>query len=253
MGQEAGSIAVGMSYQVPNGMECLSCLINAMQYLPNDENAFGALEICGKGEGVKYFAGGQNGQLILSRHPIKNVTETKFQAYITNRINIYATINKIRIGFGHWAFNLLADVDEALAGFMYGITQIDQAKDVIAQKPDVFVGDLNSGTVYQKEGYLHLEANGYSPVIPDNTQTWCPPSHFDFQLCINAGGLNGPYSAAIDHIMIRRCALVFGGKPHTFNDQPEVSDHLGVGATIAKFKIASELSRRYEFCPARKI
>jgi len=131
---------------------------------------------------------------------------------------------------------------------MYGITQIDQAKDVVSEKPDVFVGDLNSGTNYQPEGLLHLEANGYGPVLPDSTQTWCPPSHFDFQLCINAGGLTGPYSAAIDHIMIRKCAGVYAFRAHTFNDQPEVSDHLGVGAVVGKFFHASSLSQRYQYC-----
>jgi len=78
MGPEAGGNAVTMMLGSPTGQLCLSCLINAMQYLPNDESAKGSIQTCGEGNGVKYFVGGQNGQLILSKYKITNVHQYPF-------------------------------------------------------------------------------------------------------------------------------------------------------------------------------
>jgi hypothetical protein len=56
-------------FNIPHllGQLCLSCLLAAMEELPNGPAAFGALNVCGAQQGKKYFNGGQNGQLILSK------------------------------------------------------------------------------------------------------------------------------------------------------------------------------------------
>jgi hypothetical protein len=50
------------------------------------------------------------------------VHETHLEAFLSNRINIYATINNIRIGFGHFAYNVLADYGP-FGPYQYGMDQ----------------------------------------------------------------------------------------------------------------------------------
>lgn len=224
------SLGAGQSTTPAAGQLCFSCLVTAMQDLPYGPEAYGALQVCGAQQGKTYFNGGQNGQLILSKHKLKDVKETTFTAFMSNRINIYATISDIRIGFGHWAFNVLADY--GFGDFQYGITGIDHARDVVENNPDVVVGDLNSGVNYQSDGYNLLLANGYVDLTQTQpVQTWCPPDRLDFQLCINAGG----YSAAIDHVMLKTDKKLSSCNAHLFNNAlPAVSDHIGVAATVNK-------------------
>jgi len=132
---------------------------------------------------------------------------------------------------------------------MYGATQKEHAVDVVEQNPDVYLGDLNSGLNYQKDGFVHLTDNGYSNIIPEDTQTWCPPSHFTFPPCVAAGGFTGPYSAAIDHIMVKKCSGILGYFGRTFNESPLMSDHLGVAATVVKFRFPdSKMAKDLELC-----
>lgn len=56
----------------PNGQECLQCLFNETEYLPTGEAVFG-----GKYQGAKWTHKGSNGQLILSRWPIKDIRCTR--------------------------------------------------------------------------------------------------------------------------------------------------------------------------------
>jgi hypothetical protein len=62
---------------------------------------------------------------------------------------------------------------------------------MVAQIPDVLIGDFNSGLDYQPEGYEHLLANGYVDLIQTQpVETWCPPSHVSaFLPCVIAGML----------------------------------------------------------------
>jgi len=192
-----------------------------------DQNNLGAFR-----QITRRINGGQNGQWILSKYPIQHVQETQFEGFMSNRINIFATINNIRVGFGHFAFNVLADYGP-FGPYQYGVTQIDHAKDMVAQNADVLIGDFNSGLDYQPEGYDYLLANGYLDLIQTQpVETWCPPSHVSaFLPCVNAG----EYSAAIDHVMIKDSCSLWGSHARTWNDQPLMSDHVGVVATIRKF------------------
>jgi len=231
MNRTCAEVAVGLSLASATGQLCLSCLINAMQTLPNGPAALGSLEICGTQQGKKYFNGGQNGQIILSRHPIRDVKETHLEAFLSNRVNIYATINNIKIGFGHWAYNVLADYGP-FGDYMYGATQMDHANDMLAQNADVLIGDFNTGLDYQKEGYEHLLQNGYVDLIQKQPrETWCPPSHKHFLPCILSAG--DIYPASIDHVMLKKNCNLWGENARLFN-QALLSDHVGVAATVRK-------------------
>jgi len=236
MNMSCGEVAIGLSLgaggaTLPSaGQLCLSCLINAMEDFPNGESAFTALAVCGAGLGKQYFNGGNNGQLILSKYKINDVKETPLDAIISNRINIHATIKNMRIAFGHFAFNVLADYGP-FGQYQAGATQIDHAKDFVSSEADILMGDFNSGVDYQPEGYDYLLANGYVDLLqPQPVQTWCDKDHSNFQLCINAG-IAG---ASIDHIMIKNSCKLSGKGVHLFNHQPMMSDHVGVSATISK-------------------
>jgi len=205
---------------------CLACLINGMELLPQ-EQAFGVFQMCGGGVGPKYGHNGVNGQLILSKHPIKKVEEHRLPAFIVNRVNIHATIAGVRFGFGHFAFNLLEDALPDLAPLMYGALQTTHVQDFLDAKVDVIVGDMNSGPNYQSAGYNLLLSSGYKLVSPD-VPTWCDEARAGFTPCVNAQSIPMP----IDHIFVRAASPIISFHPSTFNRKPIMSDHIGVSATV---------------------
>jgi len=211
----------------PLNQLCAACLINSMEYLPQGDAAFAAIDICGRSQGPKYGHKGVNGQLILSKHPIEDVEETRFNGFVVNRVNVHATIAGIRFGFGHFAFNLLEDALPVLAPYMYGALQTDQAKDFADKGVDVIVGDMNSGPGYQPAGYESLFALGYSQAST-NQATWCDEVHADWLPCVNAAST--PLS--IDHIFVRNSSKVVSWGASTFNEHPIMSDHIGVSAHL---------------------
>ena len=211
----------------PSNQLCLACLINTMEILPAGQDAFGALAICAKNTGPKYGHSGLNGQLILSKYPLENVKEVTFPGFIANRVNIHATIQGIKFGFGHFAFNLLEDAMPALGPLMYGALQPDQVKDFVDAGVDVIVGDMNSGPNYQPQGFNLLWESGYHQVSPD-TPTWCDVDHESFLPCQNSDSV----PMEIDHIFVRNQSTIYSFFPATFNEKPLMSDHIGVKATI---------------------
>jgi len=222
------AIGIAVHNYDPNNALCLACLINGLEYLPHGEAA-NVLQICGGGVGPKYGHKGVNGQLILSRFPIKDVTETRFDGFVANRVNVHATIEGIRFGFGHFAFNLLADASPALAPFMYGALQTNHVQDFVSAGVDVVVGDMNSGPNYQPDGYNLLLSSGYKLVSVDQP-TWCDANHASFTPCINAVSIPMP----IDHIFVKESSNVISWHPSTFNNKPIMSDHIGVSAWLYK-------------------
>jgi len=205
---------------------CLACLINGMEYLPREQSGY-IFEMCGSQQGPKYGHKGVNGQLILSKHPIQNVVEHRFPAFIVNRVNIHATIAGVKFGFGHFAFNLLEDIDTDYTGAMYGATQPAHAQDFIDAGVDVIVGDLNTGPNYQSLGFNTLLNNGYRLVSP-NVPTWCDKDHAGFLPCLNALSIPMP----IDHILVRKKSAIFSFHATTFNNRPIMSDHIGVSTWL---------------------
>jgi len=232
---EEAAIGLALTDFNPLNWLCTACLLAELQKLPPESPfPFQAINICAAG-GDKWAFGGINGQLILSKHPIRNVKETFFEGWAVNRLNVHATIKDIRIGFGHWAFNALADADPSLAPLMYGDLQIDHAKDFVAANDDVVLGDMNSGGWYQPEGYNHLLANGYSSIFAPGTDpaTSCTASHATFSLCAN--GRQGPPLPS-DHIVIKKANRMHSNpqKSAIFFDQPLMSDHVGVRGKVWK-------------------
>jgi len=131
------------------GMECISCVIGAMMNLPNDQGAYGAITQCATPTNPQFTYGGQPGQLILSKHKIEDVKEVPFaNGFIVATSNIYATINGFRVGFSHFAYNLFEGnslLPPGFGAYFPYTTQPQQAQNFIAEKPDVCLGDLNSG------------------------------------------------------------------------------------------------------------
>lgn len=208
----------------PESQQGFACLLNSMQKLPSDGvTPSMAIPTCGDHEGPRFAMDGVNGQLILSKYPIRTVSETHFDSWLINRVNIYATIRNTRFAFAHFGYDVIAD-----AGFplpTYGAIQIDHVNDILAHSPDVVVGDFNSGPDYQPTGYNALISSGYRDVVPQPFPTWCPPSHLGFQPCINAGSV----SASMDHILVKQNTR--GAFTGTFaNDL--ISDHIGVSAIV---------------------
>jgi endonuclease/exonuclease/phosphatase family metal-dependent hydrolase len=210
----------------PESQQCLAGLWNTMQKLPFDGTSpFQAIPINGARQGPRFTMDGASGQMILSKFPILNVSETRFNSWLYNRVNIYATILNTRFAFVHFGYDVMAADFGGFAIPTYGDTQIHHVTDILAHSPDVVIGDFNSGVDYQPIGYNALMDGGYRDLVPQPFPTFCPPSHFGFQPCINAGS----YSASLDHIMVKKNAPgTFRG---TFATTP-VSDHIGVSATV---------------------
>jgi hypothetical protein len=231
-------LAIGLVLGIHNGdnnnFECLACLIN--EYMETDPTSPGypwnVVQTCGANQGAKFGYRGINGQLILSRFPIENVTETFFNGWVANRVNIYATIRGTKFAFGHFAYNFIEDYYPPFSFLMYGDTQPQQAADMLAQspRPDIIMGDLNTGPDYQPDGYNILISNGYNNTNPNQTYTYC--SNSGFQMCQPTPSFP---PQTIDHILLRGDARQFkSSNPGTFNTQPLMSDHIGVRAKICR-------------------
>ncbi len=209
----------------PASQQCHACLINSMQELPADGvSPFQSVSRCGASQGNRFTMGGVNGQVILSKFPIRNVSETRFNSWLYNRVNIYATILNTNFAFGHFGYDVLADYGFPIPS--YGDTQINHVNDILARSPDVVIGDFNSGPDYQPTGYNALISGGYRDLVqPQPFLTWCTPDKLFWQPCINAGS----YSSSIDHILVKQNA------PGTFTGRFAtgfISDHDGVSAMI---------------------
>jgi hypothetical protein len=234
--QTAGAYLT-LARQNPADQQCLACIINTLQTNPPQD----VFPVCLQQQGARFANGGSSGQLILSKYPIKQVQITEMDSWLLNRINIVATINNIKIGFGHWGFNVMADYGVPGADLlMYGQTQLDHARDFIASDVDVALGDFNSGSRYQSNGTDLLSASGYKALLPSNVDTWCPADKLDWIMCINSGD----YSANIDHIFVKDSCKIWGRYNGLWNTNPaQMSDHNGVSATVTKWRFTN---RKFE-------
>jgi endonuclease/exonuclease/phosphatase family metal-dependent hydrolase len=224
-------------YNPVTGLQCLACLINSLQYLPEGPPAFGALQQCGAYLGPKNGHQGENGQLILSRYPIQDVHVTKFDSFLINRANIHATIRGFKLSFGHFAFNLIEDIYPESGGNMTGALQPQMAADMIVQNSDAVLGDFNSGHNYQSAGFDTFIAAGYASGFKSpEPDTWCrQPSHQGFLPCL-LSGVPPSHADAIDHILHRKNSRVSIHHAKLFNDLPaDASDHTGVKAELRRW------------------
>jgi len=219
--------------QNPADQQCLACAINTLQIPGITDPITAVYTTCLGFTGARFANGGSSGQLILSRYPIHDVQEKQFDSWLLNRINVVATIKNIKIGFGHWAFNVMADYGIPGADqLMYGDTQIAHATHFIEAGVDVALGDFNSGYDYQPAGAALLASSGYQDLLPANKETWCPAGKLDWAICINQGG----YSAAIDHMFVKTGSCRLSGRWNGFwNAHPLMSDHTGISGTITKW------------------
>lgn len=208
----------------PISQQAFACLLNGMQKQPSDGvSPFKVIPTCGAREGPRFAMDGVNGQLILSKYPISQVSETHFDSWLVNRVNIFATIRNTRFAFAHFGHDVIAE-----AGFpipTYGAIQIDHVNDILAKAPDVIVGDFHSGPDYQPTGYNALISAGYKDLVPQPFSTWCPSTHLGFQPCVNSGSVSG----SLDHILVKANASgAFTGAFAT----DLLSDHIGVSAIV---------------------
>jgi len=227
---QLAAIGIGLyNYDTVANMPCLACLVNVMQNLPSGVDAFGALSVCGQGNGPQYAYKGNSGKLILSKYPIEDIKVVNFNAWEAMRNNIHATINNFRIGFGYFAYNVLEDADPLLAGFMIGDLQPQQGQDFIDSGVDVCLGDFNSGPGYQPEVCYLLGNNSFTDIFYDNpAPTCCPPSHAAFPVCV------GQVSFQSDHIFVNDKSRIRVSHRKYFNQSPLMSDHIGISATLRK-------------------
>jgi endonuclease/exonuclease/phosphatase family metal-dependent hydrolase len=165
---------------------------------------------------------------MLSKRPLQDVELVPYATDRIRRVIVYATVAGVRFAFVHLPLNYLAEIDVGFAALQRGPTQGELVQDLIAKRPDVVVGDFNSGPDYQPAGHNLLVANGYNPLFAK--PTYCPQStHASFPPCQVPSGLAAsvPRPASIDNIYINTNAGFC--LPYTFAIKP-VSDHIGVSA-----------------------
>jgi len=238
-------VGIGIQDNDPANQLCLACLINTLQYLPPNtpESNQAALATCAAGQGPKNGHKGKNGQLILSKYPITKVSETLFDGFLVNRLNIHATIKGIKFGFGHFAYNVLEDIQPELGVLMYGTLQKDHIQDFVDKGTEVVLADMNTGPNYQPEGFQHFADNGYFQASTTEN-TWCKQSHANFLPCPLAGG---PPSLAIDHVMIKSGSNIHAFRAKQFNEYPvPMSDHVGVAVQLLSAKWSQKLTNAVE-------
>ena len=205
--------------------QCLACIINSLQSSRDWQSK------CGSGTGDAHSYHGTNGILVLSKFKIRNITETRFNSWLVNRVNIHVSIKGITMTVGHFAYNLLTDVNPIYTPYMFGDVQAQQAIDMLQKKSDVVLGDFNSGPGYQPDGYNLLVDNGYVSTFANITSTYCiNPS---FKMCKDFYGKPYP-PQAIDHILVHSSNKLRFPKAEVFNAYPLMSDHVGVRTVISK-------------------
>jgi len=205
-----------------DGFLCLSCIINSAQkYIPGLFGVEQIMEQCANSTGPLYAYDGESGHLILSKNPLIGVEEEFAYSWLSNRINVYATYKGVRLAFGHFAYNLLEDVDPRLAYMMYGYIQYQQASQMILKHPDVIIGDLNTGYNYQPAAYNFL-LQYYDSTFGHEIDTYCPISHKTFPMCL------GVPPQSVDHILVKKHSNIQYEEAEVFNVGPLMSDHIGI-------------------------
>lgn len=211
---------------------CLGALVNSLQELPPGADPSSVIDRSYAGTAPAWAHGGSPGQLILSDQPITNTKVTPFDTYQIRRVNAYATVGGIRIGFAAWPADTLEDFNPDLAPLQTGDLQPELSEDAVQQQPDVLLGSLNSGPDYQSTGYDILNQRSFVPAF--SQPTYCPAAtHGSVAQCVlrYQESRTVPASIAVDNIFANTSAHC--RTPGTFATTTPASDHIGLSAVCA--------------------
>ncbi|KAL9657699.1 hypothetical protein ABK040_005052 [Willaertia magna] len=193
--------------------------------------------------GSLYSYDGSAGLLVLSKKSIERPKFSHLPSFLLRRGLLEMCIDDLYIIGSHFPFNYTIPLQQDL--------QTDFIEDIIQKRPNIILGDLNTGLNYQPEGYELLKEYGYRSVNP-NIATYCPTNSSVAGSCSTEAEL----AQKIDHIMFdteihenvllwkqktRYAIEVFG------NRAPTVSDHIGI-----KTELQYNLKRKHLYCNCKK-
>lgn len=247
----------------PDGISAFECAADqcAAEWAGLDDNCKLCLSAntesplkCAAWRAPMFANDGRNGIMLLSRHPLENVSYTPFQTYVVKRGVIRADVQGFQVQCTHMSADL--NVVPYPAAGPYGSWAKEHAAEVsvMAQQAGnrrrtVMLGDLNAGPPSAgvdgelPENYSSLAAAGYVDTwASGQVCTYCQDNPL---VCSNPGGCSGGLSSRLDHVLLknfeasvkltferineREITVVDGdGRSHA----SRLSDHYGVMATM---------------------
>ena len=209
--------------------DCALCFISSISAGISPESTGG---LCFTGQGYPYTYGGSSGLLVLSKTPIKNANFTARPSFLLRRGLLEMCVKGLYIVESHYPFEYPLPLLQEL--------QTDFSRHILKTRPNIVLGDLNTGKNYQPAGYELLKSYGYKSINPD-LATYCITNSSIAGSCNTETELR----QKIDHIMydneINCNSLEWQRRTQyeitTFGSRaPTVSDHIGISSTL-KYKM----------------
>lgn len=218
--KECRSTLVAIYGLFGGGENCLDCLASAVGMSIDD-----VVATCKPpGHGVTHAYGGQNGQMLISRWPLKNRESVLIPSSIANRAALFATIElegheSVEVACTHLSTS--ADVPPSHRGpdgkkmFSSWDDEMNAQMDIVSAKlkeragsrPQLLLGDLNSGpglgksvTPDMPKVWSHIVSLGFTSPAAMAERPYCSVCPENSQRLIDG---DHPGSHLIDHVLYR--------------------------------------------------
>ncbi|EFC38359.1 predicted protein [Naegleria gruberi] len=228
-----GPCAEFLSRAAYGNFKCISCVLTSIVENKNMANCYTPGHT-----GQEFLYDGSNGLMVLSKTPISRANYTSYPSFLLSRGLLEMCINGLYIMESHFPFNFGIDLP-----VMY---QPEFSRMVIMKRPNILVGDLNSGPMTQPEGYETLAGYGYQSIDP-NKATFCVNGlNWESGDCSDDPERN----TGMDHIMVDKFSRILewnfnnSFKLQLFGDStPTPSDHLGITT-----ELNYNMARKHPYC-----
>jgi endonuclease/exonuclease/phosphatase family metal-dependent hydrolase len=203
-----------------SGENCLNCLIASVGAGIDD-----TVRACSiPGHGLTHAYGGQNGQLLVSRFPLKDKESILLPSSIANRVGLFATIElagheSIEVACMHAA--TMNEVPPSHHGedgkrmFSGWHDEMEAQIDIVSKRlkeraggrPQLLMGDLNTGpelkhgiTAAESHVWSHILSLGFSSPAAEADDPFCSVCDDNSQRLIEQ---DHPGNSLIDHVLVR--------------------------------------------------
>lgn len=209
-----------MLYLSGSGGNCLNCLIASVGNTIED-----AVRTCSTpGHGRTHAYGGQNGQMLVSRFPLKDKESILLPSSIANRVGLFATIElagheSIEVACMHAATtNEVPPSHRGKDGkkmFSSWQEEMEAQIDIVSKRlqeraggrPQLLLGDLNAGpelkngiSALEPSVWSHVLSLGFTSPVTQANEPFCSSCSDNSQRQIEHVN---PASNLIDHVLVR--------------------------------------------------
>jgi len=203
-----------------DGADCLNCLVSSVGQDINE-----TLRECSTpGHGRSHAYGGQNGEILVSRFPLKNKEALLLPSSIANRVGLFATVEidgrePIEVACMHDATSgdvppshrgpdgkrVFSDWNDEMNAQLQMVS--DRLKERAGNRPQILLGDVNAGpaigkTVTEDEPrvWSRIVSLGFTSPATQAVQPFCSVCSDNTQRLIESPH---PGNHLIDHVLVR--------------------------------------------------